>query len=73
MPDALRAAGDSMAAAEAFREAYQQLTGDRRVTAGIELAELLLAGRDTTTARALLLEGLKEMLERELGGEIDLV
>ena len=60
MPDALFAAGDSVASAAAFREAYQQLRGDRRVTAGIELAGLLLAGGDTTMARALLLESLEE-------------
>ena len=60
LPDALFEAGDVIGATEAFREAYQQLTGDHRATAGIELAELLLAGGDTATARGLLLEGLEE-------------
>ena len=60
LPDALFEAGDLTGTAEAFREAYQQLTGDRRATAGIELAGLLLAGGDTATARGLLLEGLEE-------------
>ena len=60
LPDALFEAGDLIGATEAFREAYQQLTGDRRATAGIELAGLLLAGGDTATARGLLLEGLEE-------------
>jgi len=60
LPDALFEAGDLIGATEAFREAYQQLTGDRRATAAIELAELLLAGGDTATARGLLLEGLEE-------------
>ena len=60
LPDALFEAGDVIGATEAFREAYQQLTGDRRATAAIELAELLLAGGDTATARGLLLEGLEE-------------
>ena len=60
LPDALFEAGDLIGATEAFREAYRQLTGDRRATAGIELAGLLLAGGDTATARGLLLEGLEE-------------
>jgi len=60
LPDALFEAGDLIGATEAFRQAYQQLTGDRRATAAIELAELLLAGGDTATARGLLLEGLEE-------------
>jgi len=60
LPDALLEAGDLIGATEAFREAYQQLTGDRRATAAIELAGLLLAGGDTATARGLLLEGLEE-------------
>ena len=60
LPDALFEAGDVIGATEAFREAYQQLTGDRRATAAIELAELLLAGGDTATARGLLLEGFEE-------------
>ena len=60
LPDALFEAGDLIGATEAFREAHQQLTGDRRATAGIELAGLLLAGGDTATARGLLLEGLEE-------------
>ena len=60
MPDALFEAGDLIGATEAFRQAYQQLNGDRRATAAIELAELLLAGGDTATARGLLLEGLEE-------------
>jgi len=60
LPDALFEAGDLIGATEAFREAYQQLTGDRRATAAIELAELLLAGGDTATARGLLLEGFEE-------------
>ncbi|MCH2466801.1 MAG: transglycosylase SLT domain-containing protein [Gemmatimonadetes bacterium] len=60
LPDALFEAGDLIGATEAFRQAYQQLNGDRRATAAIELAELLLAGGDTATARGLLLEGLEE-------------
>ena len=60
LPDALLEAGDLIGATEAFRQAYQQLNGDRRATAAIELAELLLAGGDTATARGLLLEGLEE-------------
>ena len=60
LPDALFEAGDLIGATEAFRQAYQQLNGDRRATAAIELAELLLAGGDTGTARGLLLEGLEE-------------
>ena len=60
LPDALFEAGDLIGATEAFRQAYQQLTGDRRATAAVELAELLLAGGDTATARGLLLEGLEE-------------
>ena len=60
LPDALFEAGDLIGAPEAFRQAYQQLNGDRRATAAIELAELLLAGGDTATARGLLLEGLEE-------------
>ena len=60
LPDAWFEAGDLIGATEAFREAYRQLTGDRRATAGIELAGLLLAGGDTATARGLLLEGLEE-------------
>ena len=60
LPDALFEAGDLVGATEAFRQAYQQLNGDRRATAAIELAELLLAGGDTATARGLLLEGLEE-------------
>ena len=60
LPDALFEAGDLIGAAEAFREAYQQLTGDSRATAAVELAELLLDGGDTATARGLLLEGLEE-------------
>ena len=60
LPDALFEAGDLVGATEAFRQAYQQLNGDRRATAAIELAELLLAGGDTGTARGLLLEGLEE-------------
>ena len=60
LPDALFEAGDLIGATEAFRHAYQQLNGDRRATAAIELAELLLAGGDTATARGLLLEGLEE-------------
>ena len=60
LPDALFVAGDLIGATEAFRQAYQQLNGDRRATAAIELAELLLAGGDTATARGLLLEGLEE-------------
>ena len=60
LPDALFEAGDLIGATEAFRQAYQQLTGGRRATAAIELAELLLAGGDTATARGLLLEGLEE-------------
>ena len=60
LPDALFEAGDLIGATEAFRQAYQQLTGDRRATAAVALAELLLAGGDTATARGLLLEGLEE-------------
>ena len=60
LPDALFEAGDLIGATEAFRQAYQQLTGDRRATAAVELAELLLAGGDTATARGLLFEGLEE-------------
>ena len=60
LPDALFEAGDLIGATEAFRQAYQQLNGDRRATAAIELAELLLAGGDTATARGLLLENLEE-------------
>ena len=60
LPDALFEAGALIGATEAFRQAYQQLNGDRRATAAIELAELLLAGGDTATARGLLLEGLEE-------------
>ena len=60
LPDALFEAVELIGATDAFRQAYLQLNGDRRATAAIELAELLLAGGDTATARGLLLEGLEE-------------
>ena len=60
LPDALLEAGDIRAATEAFGTSYQELTGSRRATAGVELAGLLLSLGDTSTAQRLLLEGLEQ-------------
>jgi soluble lytic murein transglycosylase len=55
--DAFLKAGDSVAAAGAFRVAREAATGDRRAAASIQLGRLLRAAGDTAEARALLVEG----------------
>jgi soluble lytic murein transglycosylase len=49
-------AGDSLRAAEVFRALHSVSANERRAEAGVELARLLLAARDTAAARSLLLE-----------------
>lgn len=57
--DAFLNAGDSVAAAGAFRVARDGASGERRAVSVVELGRLLRAAGDTAEARTLLLEGLE--------------
>jgi soluble lytic murein transglycosylase len=56
--DAMAAAGDSMGAADAYRDLRGRVDGARRGDITVELGRLRLAAGDTAEGRALLLEGL---------------
>jgi soluble lytic murein transglycosylase len=58
--DGYLVAGDSARAAAAFRELHATSQGSRRAESAVELGRLLLTDGDTTAARPLLLESLRE-------------